>query len=181
LVFGLLPAGPGPPRLSRKALHRPGQNLHQLSSANRVRQSGRAALPRPAIFRVVEREARTLVQNPTNGFRGPLDPRSGPYSGRTQCPSLALDRKRISPAASQRLGGADSGRTLRPTRGQLAHRRPADRLGSTLPVPRSTPSAPGRHLQPGGPTVGSARSSARPTDPGALRSFCLAPCRNLAG
>jgi transposase InsO family protein len=80
---------------------------------------------------------------------------------------------------SQRLGGADSSRTLCPTRRQLAHRRPADRLGSSLSLPRSTPGAPGCHLQPGGPTVGSARSPARPTHPGALRPFCLAPDRNL--
>ena len=32
--------GAGAPRLSRKALHRPRQDLHQLSSADRVRQSG---------------------------------------------------------------------------------------------------------------------------------------------
>ena len=44
----------------------------------------------------------------------------------------------------------------------------ADRLGSPLPVPRRAPGAPGCHLQPGGPTLGSARAPARPTHPGAL-------------
>ena len=89
--------------------------------------------------------------------------------------------ERIPPASPQRAGRPNPGRALRPTRRQLAHRRPANRLGGALPVPGPAAGAPGRHLQSGGPTVGSARPPARPTHPGPLRSLWLAPGRNLVG
>jgi len=59
----------------------------------------------------------------------------------------------IPSAAPQRAGRTDARRALRPTRRELAHGRPADRLGSALPVPPGAPGVAGCHLQSAGPTV----------------------------
>jgi hypothetical protein len=57
---------------------------------------------------------------------------------------------------------------------------PRHRLAASVPDPRPTSRAPGRHRQFGGPALGSARASARSPGPSALQSLRLAAGRSLA-